>query len=789
MENDNQETKNGIQVKGSGTISTGGSKIEIKGEYAAGRDINIIYYSSAIHGKSWLYTQGIRPPTDPANIFGRQRELRVIDEFFKQNTALAITGLRGTGKSTLASMYLDIIEKKGECAGIYWRRMNETLEIGDIVGSFFTVIGKPVKDLEYYKDEDKLALLFRELNATQYFLVFDNFEIMLNPHTNKPLKEKVSFSDLIEKAIECNRSRILFTSWECPASERGIRPICYSIGGLDESAAIQLLRRKGLTEPDDELKKAVMLSGGHPQALILLVQLVTGPSPLETLSDILKNDALWQGEVAENILDKVYKERLNEEERKLLQYVSLYRIPVPSNAVVIAANDPGCTDAVVRKIALNLIRKSLLQKIGENYWEESLIHRYAYDKLVDKVERHKFACQYYLSLPLLEKEKRTKKEDVQSLIEAHYHACMAEMYDIAANIIFDYELYKDLDRWGNYRILVDLYTGVLPNDHLKDDQVLKSKKTHCLVIGYLGNVYCSLGEVIKAIEYYEKALKIAQEIGDKQGEGTWIGNIGTAYSDQGEVKKAIEYYEKALKIAQEIGDKQSEDTWLGNLGNAYRSLDEMNTAIEYYEKALKIAQEIRDRQSEGIGLGNLGTAYNTIGNVTKAIEYYEKALKIAQEIGDKRGEGTWLGNLGNAYYALYAKDTAIKYYEKALKIAQEIGDKRGEGTWLGNLGNAYYGRKAIPYYEKALEIAQEIMDRRNESKWFGNLGIAYSIIGDVTKAIEYYEKALKIAQEIGDKRSENKWRGILEMLTGLRVFSVREFSELTGVDFSKIFKK
>ena len=53
----------------------------------------------------------------------------------------------------------------------------------------------------------------------------------------------------------------------------------------------------------------------------------------ETLSSILTDSTLWmgeKGEVAENILDKVYKERLNEEERQLLQYIALYRGPVPS---------------------------------------------------------------------------------------------------------------------------------------------------------------------------------------------------------------------------------------------------------------------------------------------------------------------------------------------------------------------------------------------------------------------------------------------------------------------------
>ena len=37
--------------------------------------------------------------------------------------------------------------------------------------------------------------------------------------------------------------------------------------------------------------------------------------------------------------------------------------------------------------------------------------------------------------------------------------------------------------------------------------------------GNLGNAYQSLGDYRKAIEYHEKRLKIAKEIGDRAGEG------------------------------------------------------------------------------------------------------------------------------------------------------------------------------------------------------------------------------------------------------------------------------
>jgi len=102
--------------------------------------------------------------------------------------------------------------------------------------------------------------------------------------------------------------------------------------------------------------------------------------------------------VAENILNKVYNDRLSEDERKLLQYVSIFRQPASVKAISAIAKDPKWSDSIVKRIALNLTRKSLLQKEGEYYWEESLIRNYSGTKLIDGFERHKLATNYYLSL-------------------------------------------------------------------------------------------------------------------------------------------------------------------------------------------------------------------------------------------------------------------------------------------------------------------------------------------------------------------------------------------------------
>ena len=56
----------------------------------------------------------------------------------------------------------------------------------------------------------------------------------------------------------------------------------------------------------------------------------------------------------------------------------------------------------------------------------------------------------------------------------------------------------------------------------------------------------------EAIDYYEQALVISREIGDRRGEGNRLGNLGLAYAALGRVEEAIDFYQQALVIFEEI---------------------------------------------------------------------------------------------------------------------------------------------------------------------------------------------------------------------------------------------
>ena len=73
-------------------------------------------------------------------------------------------------------------------------------------------------------------------------------------------------------------------------------------------------------------------------------------------------------------------------------------------------------------------------------------------------------------------------------------------------------------------------------------------------LGNLGNVYRNLGEVRKAIEFYEQPLTIAREIGDRRGEGIALWNMALALEELGDRAQAIACAEASLKIREEIED-------------------------------------------------------------------------------------------------------------------------------------------------------------------------------------------------------------------------------------------
>ena len=171
----------------------------------------------------------------------------------------------------------------------------------------------------------------------------------------------------------------------------------------------------------------------------------------------------------------------------------------------------------------------------------------------------------------------------------------------------------------------------------------------------LGSAHLSLGEFKTAIDYYERHLEIAKELGDRLGEGKAYGNLGNAHCNLGDLKTAIDYYERQLKITKELGDKSGEGKTYGNFGNAHCNLGDLKTAMHYYEHHLKIAKELGDRLDEGVACYHLGIVFKSLGQVSKAIEYFQTSITLLNDIRDRlQLNDGWKISLRDQYQKVYA---------------------------------------------------------------------------------------------------------------------------------------
>ncbi len=231
--------------------------------------------------------------------------------------------------------------------------------------------------------------------------------------------------------------------------------------------------------------------------------------------------------------------------------------------------------------------------------------------------------------------------------------------------------------------------------------------------------------------------------------------LGIAYKNLSDNTKALEYYQKALFINEEIGEKEGIAQTLGNIGNVYSELSDYPKALEFYIKALQIFEELENKHAIGLSLGNIGYMYSNLSDYPKAIEFFQKAMFIYEEIGNNDGLATNLGNIGLVYVQLLDYPKALDYYEKALNIYNQIEDKEGIARNFGNIGNVFSDlmdfTKALEYYQKALHYYEQIENKRGIAINLGNIGIVYKNLSDYSKALEYYQKSLIINEEIGRK--------------------------------------
>lgn len=302
-------------------------------------------------------------------------------------------------------------------------------------------------------------------------------------------------------------------------------------------------------------------------------------------------------------------------------------------------------------------------------------------------------------------------------------------------------------------------------------------------LAYLGNLYRTTGKYAQAEEQLTRALAIRQKYLKENNE--WIAasynDLGLVFS-QIDYDKALDYYEKALKIYEKLHGKDHPKIAIANTntGFIYTKLELYGDAINNFESALKTWEKIypQPHPTKAFLLFNLGETYQKLKNQKAALGYYVQALVMYENsYGKKHPDiASVLNAIGNLKLSENKFNEALSYYQKALQANVrnfEIDDIEQNPT-LDNFYNGntllysllnkaqalearYYGKTLklldLELAVKTLQVCDTLIDRLRQHISNETDKISLGVIAN-----DVYGNGVRIAYETGQVAfSKKKW--------------------------------
>lgn len=174
-------------------------------------------------------------------------------------------------------------------------------------------------------------------------------------------------------------------------------------------------------------------------------------------------------------------------------------------------------------------------------------------------------------------------------------------------------------------------------------------------------VFIRQKETRTALSLLKEASELSRLSGDDYSLAYCYNNIGGVYQTTFQNRQAIDYFNRALAIRDDLGDVAGMATTLDNLGKIYTRVKEYDIALAHFFQALKYNQQLGDQRSTAIGLNSIGELLLEKDDYYGALEYFFKAVPIARALRLRHEAQVIYGNILVSYAALGEPDSARAY--------------------------------------------------------------------------------------------------------------------------------
>lgn len=282
----------------------------------------------------------------------------------------------------------------------------------------------------------------------------------------------------------------------------------------------------------------------------------------------------------------------------------------------------------------------------------------------------------------------------------------------------------------------------------------------------LGRMYANLMQLDSATYFFDKALLGYTAIKDAKGQATTLFKIGWVYKRKGKLENALEADLKALKIMEQLDDKNGISGAMNRVSEDLFRQERFDEALNYALKNITFSKK-NSLQEE------LAFAYKAAGDVKIAITqpavaliYYDSALVILKTMDASVFSVLNLMNdRANAIKRMGNYKQALAEYTACLKKAEEVNYENSIYVCYANLGetNMLLGNypEALKYQLKTVAIQEKTQDLANLTENYEHVSSIYEKMGDYKNALTYQKLARKMRDSTAQIKSDEQMSELL----------------------------
>jgi serine phosphatase RsbU (regulator of sigma subunit) len=259
----------------------------------------------------------------------------------------------------------------------------------------------------------------------------------------------------------------------------------------------------------------------------------------------------------------------------------------------------------------------------------------------------------------------------------------------------------------------------LGNNKLNSSSLLNKRVELSSTFSLLANNYNDIGDVTKALYYFEENRKILNVLKDKKGIAYNLINSGYTYWVNGFVYESKKNIKTALAIGEEIQDSKIIIHTIGALGSFFTQEGQLDSAVFYYKMNLSKALVSEDINDISFAYGNLGYIAQLKNNDSLTLYYLERALAGFKEVDNKEQLAMTLRDLSRLSLKkeniVAAEEEAKKSYDLAVEIGHPMSIKFSAELLSEIYEVQNNGAKALEFY-KLFRLMKDSLNNESNIK-------------------------------------------------------------------------